>query len=233
MATSTYTDTELGTITVKRLPGTKHIRVRVTVNGSYSVTAPTYAPLFAIKAFVASVRPKLVAMATKSAAPIYADGQKIGQSHRITVINTGMVTAPKAFVKGTAVAVQLPHGMPIESTIVQVELKKAVKNALKTEAKAYLPQRLKQLALQHDFYYERVRLSHAGTRWGSCSTTGTISLNIGLMKLPPNLIDYVLIHELCHTRHMDHSDAFWQLVAAYDPNYQLHRRQAKRFSPNI
>lgn len=233
MAVTTYTDSELGAVTIKRMANTKHIRVRVSVNGEFSVTAPKYTPLFAIKAFIASVRPKLRAMATKSAMPVYRDGQNVGKNHHIAIVTTGVIDYPLARTKGTTIVLQLPSGMSVDSRPAQSELKTAVKAALKKEAKEYLPGRLKVLALQHGFTYERVRLTHAGTRWGSCSTTGTISLNIALMKLPAPLIDYVLIHELCHTRHMDHSDAFWRQVAIYDAKYSLHRRQTKRFTPHI
>ena len=74
---------------------------------------------------------------------------------------------------------------------------------------------------------------HANTRWGSCSSRGTISLNIGLMKVPEVLIDYVILHELAHLNHMDHSEAFWQEVSEHDPQYRLHRKRLKQFSPGV
>ncbi len=66
------------------------------------------------------------------------------------------------------------------------------------------------LAEEHDMIYRRVQIRGQRTRWGSCSSTGTISLNYKLLFLSPGLVDYVLVHELAHTRHMDHSPAFWR-----------------------
>ena len=104
---------------------------------------------------------------------------------------------------------------------------------LRERAKRYLPKRLFVLAKEFGFSYDRVRLSHASTRWGSCSSSGTISLNIGLMKLPEVLIDYVLIHELAHTREMNHSVKFWEIVEGCDRDYKRHRKALKMFNPSV
>lgn len=109
----------------------------------------------------------------------------------------------------------------------------AKKKLLMKKAREYLPYRLEYHAKLYGYSYAKVRLSHAGTRWGSCSSTRTISLNIGLMQVPEPLRDYVIIHELAHLNHMDHSSAFWAEVAEHDPHYKTHRRQLKAFSPGV
>lgn len=109
----------------------------------------------------------------------------------------------------------------------------AKKKLLMKDAKKYLPYRLEYFAKLYGYSYEKCRLSHAATRWGSCSSNGTISLNIGLMQVPEILRDYVIIHELAHLNHMDHSSAFWQEVASHDPKYEEHRKRLKMFSPGI
>ena len=76
-------------------------------------------------------------------------------------------------------------------------------------------------------------MSHANTRWGSRSSSGTISLNIGLMNLPQELSDYVILHELAHINHMDHSEKFWAEVAEHDPKYKQHRKALKGYSPGV
>ena len=103
----------------------------------------------------------------------------------------------------------------------------------KLPLKDYLPYRLEYFAKLYNYHYARIRFSHANTRWGSCSSNGTISLNIGLMNLPEKLRDYVLIHELAHLNHMDHSKAFWAEVASHDKNYRDHRRRLKNYSPGV
>lgn len=94
-------------------------------------------------------------------------------------------------------------------------------------ARAWLPIRLSQLAQAHGFEYARVRVTSARSRWGSCSSRGTISLNRTLMFLPPELVDALLLHELAHTRVLDHSPRFWALLGSVDSAATAHRRALK------
>jgi predicted metal-dependent hydrolase len=94
--------------------------------------------------------------------------------------------------------------------------------------------RLQQLANTYGFRYDRVQIRRQRTRWGSCSSRGTISLNVCAMSLRPEVLRYLLIHELCHTQHMNHSSRFWKLVATCEPNYRELDREltaAWRFVP--
>jgi predicted metal-dependent hydrolase len=90
-----------------------------------------------------------------------------------------------------------------------------------------LPARLEDLAGLHGFDYDRVSIRHQRTRWGSCSPRGGISLNLRLLFLEPELIDHVLLHELCHTREMNHSKCFWTLLGKLDPDCAAHRRRTR------
>ena len=107
------------------------------------------------------------------------------------------------------------------------------KKVLMKKAREYLPYRLEYFAKLYGYKYEKCRLSHANTRWGSCSSNRTISLNIGLMKVPEKLRDYVILHELAHLNHMDHSKAFWAEVAKHDKNYKIHEKKLKQFNPGL
>jgi predicted metal-dependent hydrolase len=87
-------------------------------------------------------------------------------------------------------------------------------------AKRELPERLLQLASEHDLTVARISIRNQRWRWGSCSPAGHICLNWRLVTMPEWVRDYVLIHELMHLRRMDHSRKFWKLVAAACPNYR-------------
>ena len=163
---------------------------------------------------------------------IYTDGTQIGKSHTL-LVRRRSAAASRIHVDGRQVIVELHHDTDIESASVQRLIRDEVIKLLRVEAKAYLPRRLKFLAEQGGYSYDRVRFTHASSRWGSASTTGTISLNIALMKLPHELIDYVLVHELAHTVQMNHSPAFWTEVERLSPHYKVARRALKRETPTI
>lgn len=83
---------------------------------------------------------------------------------------------------------------------------------LRRQAKSELPQRLAELAERYGFIYNKVTIKHNSTNWGSCSARNNINLNLNIVRLPKVLQDYILLHELCHLRHHDHSHAFHLLL---------------------
>jgi predicted metal-dependent hydrolase len=112
--------------------------------------------------------------------------------------------------KGKETVLLCPKGTDYQNR--QEWMRKAVTTAVLRRAKELLPPRLKQLAQEKGFTYNRCIVKNVHTRWGSCSTKGNINLNMHLVQLPNELIDYVLLHELCHTVEMNHSERFWTLL---------------------
>ncbi len=100
---------------------------------------------------------------------------------------------------------------------------------LRRQAKAYLPGRLAELAAQHGFSYNQVRIKHNVSNWGSCSVKKNINLNLNLMRLPAELQDYVMLHELCHLKYMNHGKEFHALLESVCPNHKELRRQLRDF----
>ena len=92
-------------------------------------------------------------------------------------------------------------------TITQEDVKR-----LRKEARATLPALIAELATKYDFSYTSLRISSAHTRWGSCSGKNGISLSLFIMLLPQHLREFIILHELCHTRHHNHSAAFHTLL---------------------
>lgn len=95
------------------------------------------------------------------------------------------------------------------------------------QARALFTRRLAELAARHGFQYSRMRLSSARTRWGSCSSRSTISLNWRLVLAPAEVVDYVILHELAHLRVPNHSKDFWRLVESLCPQARQQRQWLK------
>ena len=104
---------------------------------------------------------------------------------------------------------------------------------LKTYAKQLLPTLLKKVALEMSVDYRAVSVRLQKTRWGSCSVVGNISLNAKLLLLPSEIVRYVLVHELSHLAHMNHSAEFWQYVERFEPNYRERRCELRRLSMGL
>ena len=99
--------------------------------------------------------------------------------------------------------------------------------ALRSQAKAVLPGRLTALAARHGFEYRKVFIKNNVSNWGSCSSLGNINLNLRLVTLPPELADYVMLHELCHLRYMNHGPQFHALLESVCPGHRALARQLR------
>jgi hypothetical protein len=99
----------------------------------------------------------------------------------------------------------------------------------KAEARKILETKLAELAQLHNFQYNRVSIRNQRTRWGSCSSKNNISLNMKLLHLPEQLIDYILLHELVHTRVKNHSKDFWNELETVVPNARIMDNKLKEY----
>lgn len=226
-------DEEFGPITLRRSARANSVRIRVDPAGKLRASLPLYAPVFLVRRLIKGSRPQLRSMlAEYQGVSDFHHGMQIGKSHTL-IVHPASASSTTVEKYGTQITVYLAENDELNSPSVVNLIRARVIEALRLEAKSYLPRRLKVLAEKHHFVYQTVRFSHASGRWGSCSSNGTISLNIALMKLPFELIDYVLIHELSHTQQMNHSQDFWRLVAQADPTHKSHRAALKSQSPSI
>lgn len=107
----------------------------------------------------------------------------------------------------------------IDSEQLQAHLSELKKFYLQ-EAEKLIPQRLALWSESMKLYPKKLSLRNQKSRWGSCSAKGTLNINWRLMGAPIEVLDYILVHELSHLRHMNHSEKFWNLVESHYPDYQ-------------
>lgn len=226
----TIVDKRLGEIVIGRSRRSRSITARVTPQGILKLTCPYFTPSALINFFIIQNIEKLIKLKQIANSKIYTDGQIIGKTHKLKTTSSKLTSI---FVRNNFLIVELSPSDKLSDETIQSLIKKEVAKILRTQAKAYLPHRISYLAQKYGFSYGRLRFSHASSRWGSCSSEKTISLNITLMNLDHELIDYVIIHELCHTRVMNHSTDFWDQVKQILPNYKNLIKKLRNHSPLI
>ncbi len=107
-------------------------------------------------------------------------------------------------------------------------LEELVKSYKEREGKRYLMARLRLLSVQTGLEARRISFRYQKGRWGSCSAQGNISLNLKLFDLKPELIDYVLLHELAHTKELNHSRLFWDVVSTHCPKFRILEKELNK-----
>ena len=107
--------------------------------------------------------------------------------------------------------------------------KKAIQTWFKKLAKKVLAERLAFVENRIGLKSASLKIGDSRGRWGSCNSYGNIILNYRVVMLPPAIIDYVIVHELCHLLELNHSRRFWENVSKFLPNYELQRKNIKEF----
>jgi predicted metal-dependent hydrolase len=210
------------------------IGLSVSLDG-LTVSAPRWTPVAEVEALLRDKADWVVdklrqacerSQALAQARIDWADGacfDYLGQSVRVRLDPThASATLEPAGADGVAM---LRLGLPRQADAERI--RDAAQAWLMRQAQRYFSERLEHFGAVLGVRHKRLRLSSAGTRWGSASADGSIRLHWRLIHLSPALIDYVVVHELSHLRHMDHSPRFWGVVASVLPDY-AERRQALR-----
>lgn len=208
----------IGNVTISHSAKARHISIRVK-NGEVILVIPRFGTLANGLAFLESKRDWVEKTIQKSKTRAANNTPRIYDEN--TAFNSLTFTLQIKRCEGPNFIVSLKEGIlsilcpqsaEIASERVQNLIKTTIVRTLRKEAQRILPIRLKELAAQHGLKYNSCTIRETTTRWGSCNRKGDINLSLYLMLLPQNLIDYVLIHELCHTVELNHGPRFWALV---------------------
>lgn len=232
MASKTVQLAGVGDITLVKRAQSRSLRLTVTPGG-VRVSMPRWTPYGAGEAFARKHLDWIQAELAKQTTPHLAAGQTIGKLHRLRFEQVPSSQAATARVTATEVIVRLHPGETSADAIVQERAGKACIRALRREAERLLPPRLNALSEKHGRPYASVAIKQLKRRWGSCDSKRNIALNLFLMELPWEQIDYVLLHELAHTVEMNHSEAFWHELTAMQPRARDIARAVRRHQPAL
>ena len=207
-------DPTLGTIEFIRNERSKHIRVRI-LNSGLKVTLPPRASENDAMKFINSIRTKIIQKQEKLEKGLQTRNILIDESSKLQtltfVVEAKVMNRKNIYfaLKSSTLSIEFPVGTDCTTVENQQYFWNGISYFLRKEAKRLLPDRTKQLADKYGFTFTDVKIQSSKTRWGSCSRAKSINLSLYLMLLPAYLIDYVILHELCHTREMNHGDKFW------------------------
>lgn len=148
-------------------------------------------------------------------------------------IKADMVMNYSAKLNNGTLEVVYPINTDILNPSLQNFIKKSIVETLRREANYYLPKRLNELAQKCGFTYTSVSVKNTKSRWGSCTHDNKINLCIHLMRLPKDLCDMVILHELCHTLVKNHSKDFYYLLGQHCSELERKRKEIKNYSTTI
>lgn len=232
MATKTIQLAGIGPVTLVKLARNRSIRLSVTAQG-VRVSMPRWTPFSAGAAFASAQSGWIQQELTKNQPNLLESGQRIGKLHYLRfeqILNTASSTSR---VTGTEVVVRMQPGERSSDAAVQKRAHTAAIRALKREGEQLLPARLAGLANRHQLNYTEVSVKSLKRRWGSCDNHQAITLNLYLMELPWEYIDYVLLHELAHTQQMNHGEAFWRLLVSLEPRARQLSKHLRKHQPAL
>lgn len=220
---------EIGEVILAKRRGTRNLRLSITAKGEIRVGMPNWVPYTAGVTFAKSRADWIASRIRQYEQIVLGEGMLIGKAHRLH-FRYG-AKAPTSRIKPTTI--EITGNLAFDDQSVQAKALVAAERALRAEATQLLPQRLRTLAVKHGFSYKTVRVRKLTSRWGSCSHDQTISLSIYLIQLPWRLIDYVLLHELVHTRHLNHGADFWKTFERALPDARALRKDIKTHKPRL
>lgn len=230
MATKLVAVPGVGEVTLYKRRGTRNIRLSVTPSGQVRVTLPVWAPYRAAVDFV--IQKAAWINSQQQPKTLLESGATIGKEHRLVFKSTAS-NKISSRTKEQVITVSIPDTHDFADEAVQTVAQKACLRALRQEAEEHLPGRVRNLAAQHDFQPRSIQVKRLKSRWGSCNHRKEIVLNCFLMQLPWELIDYVILHELMHTKILAHGPKFWQELEKFVPNLKQIRREMREHRPEL
>lgn len=205
------------------------LRLTVERDGSLKVTAPPRATLAVIENFVMANtdwieenRDRMLAEIAKNPPKLFVEGEKF---RLFGVERTLAFEEAKTGARSRAELIEnyLVYTAP-PGEFATDKVRAAVVKFFDQQARLHLPERVQRFAREMGVTPSGLSFRYQKTRWGSCSSRGHISFNCKVVFAPESVIDYLVIHELAHLVHADHSKKFWELVAKHDSSWRQHRR---------
>jgi len=229
MSKKVFSLDKIGEFSIYKRKGTKKVSIKI-VGDKVKVSQPPWLPYATGIAFVKQNAEWIEKQMVVTTNETISSGQSIGKKHTVNYING---TKVRTLVKNNQIDIYYTNEASVNSELIQLKTKQAIKRALTIEAKELVPARLNLIANEFDYEYNGLVIKPLKTRWGSCSSAGIITINCYLMMMPWEIIDYVLLHELTHTKHLHHKKDFWDAMDLYMPDNKQRKKQLKELQVTV
>jgi predicted metal-dependent hydrolase len=221
------------TYTVRRSARAKHMRITISAHSGIVVTLPARMQRYVnpdefLREKQEWVLRHLERVRQEAPRAELGDGSRIhfrGREFTVRIVDRG-IPAPVCRIAGHELLVILPTGF-------DGDLKEVIKEWMRREATEVIGRETGELAEVIGVRYTRVIIRDQKTKWGSCSRKGNLSFNWRLILFPDEILRYVIIHELCHLRHFNHSERFWGMVEEYDPRFRDSVNWLKKYGVRV
>jgi predicted metal-dependent hydrolase len=203
--------------------GQRHLRIRVGSDGQSVVSVPKRYPLMLVRAFIADKKDWI--RQHSHSKELIRDGAKLYTGHHVRV-NERTSARNKVVIHDELIEFSLSADATSPDS--QKYMLSKIHKLYTTLLKDYVAQRLDHFATLTGLSYQYVEVKHLRSRWGHCDRNKNITFSTYLITCDDPLIDYVVLHELTHTKHMNHSTDFWQDLAKYMPQYAHYKKALKQ-----
>lgn len=208
--TESFTDNDLGEVNIVRNARAKNVIARRKIN-SIQLTVPSRFTMKQIIEVFEKMKPRIEDLKVKSHF-LFLPHTEFKTFSFVLKLETGEISNYYMSLKEGILSIVCPNGVDFTSDSVQEVIRNLVEKAMRYEAKRIFPEKLKDLAQQYNFQFTDIKINKSRSRWGSCSSKKSINLSYYCMLLPEYLVDFIMLHELCHTIEMNHGTNFWKLL---------------------
>ena len=229
---------ELGKVTLRKSPNAKKISISVRPFEVIRVTIPVYVSFKRAERFIEEKESWLrrtlakIRNAEESLTIFDFETNFHTKDHSLKIIKTAN-GKPQVKLHEGKILVLCPDDRNINEKEIQQLIRRGIEAAWRKEAKKYFPVRLGELARLYGFEFRKISIKNNRSRWGSCSGSNNINLSLHIMRLPGHLSDYIMLHELVHTVHKNHSKSFWKHLDTITGNAKALDRELKKYRIEI
>lgn len=206
-------DKDLGVIRLLQSARASRITVRKK-DDYFQLTYPSGVSISYIEKTIEEMKPRLLKLAAKySPRQLFTPQTEFKTfSFSLEIVESATTGNYYLKLKDGILCISCPSGTDYKNDSVQKTLRDLIEKVFRYEANRIFPQKVKTLAQKHNFTIGEVKINKSRTRWGSCSSKKNINLSYYCMLLPEYLVDFIILHELCHTLEMNHGKHFWELL---------------------